>query len=113
MLALRKTQHAETAAVPDRTMLVSADILSSFPWPKALILLGHNSILSKDRNDLVFLSSFIESQPVFESNKRVCIYTLNSEWKTSVRIHPNESSRWPTIVTEIIASLQRRERTTC
>ena len=61
MLALRQTQHAETAAVPDGAMLVSADILSSFPWLKALILLCQNSILSKGRSDLLFLSSFIEN----------------------------------------------------
>ena len=47
MLALRRTQHAEASAIPEGAMLVSSDVLSYFPWLKALILLCQNSFLSK------------------------------------------------------------------
>lgn len=61
MSAVIRLEELETTSRYDGSILVSNDVLCRFPWLKNLIIFCQNSCLVEDRNDLNFLSSFIEN----------------------------------------------------
>jgi len=61
MSAVNRLEEPETTSRSDGSILVSNDVLSRFPWLKNLIIFCQNSFSIEDRNDLNFLSSFIEN----------------------------------------------------
>lgn len=61
MSNLHQAEHQQTITSSDDSILVSAAILSRFPWLKSLIMFCQNSMHVKDRDDLVFLLLFVEN----------------------------------------------------
>lgn len=61
MSAVIRLEELETTSRSDDSILVSNDVLGRFPWLKNVIRFCQNSSLVEDRNDLNFLSSFIEN----------------------------------------------------
>ena len=61
MSALHRAEHQQTTIQSDDSILVSTAILSRFPWLKSLIIFCQNSMSAEDRDDLSFLSTFIEN----------------------------------------------------
>jgi len=61
MSNLHQAEHKETMIASADSILVSATILSCFPWLRSLIMFCQNSMIVKDRNDLTFLSLFVEN----------------------------------------------------
>lgn len=59
--ALHRTEREKTTIQSDGSILVPAATFSHFPWLKSLVLFCQNSMLAEDRNDLSFLSLFIEN----------------------------------------------------
>jgi hypothetical protein len=58
---LHRAEHQQTIISSDDSILVSASILSRFPWLKSLIMFCQNSTYVKDRDDLAFLLLFVEN----------------------------------------------------
>lgn len=61
MSTIHHAEHERTTTSTDGSLLVSNDILSRFPWLRNLIAFCQNHALSERRDDLNFLSSFIEN----------------------------------------------------
>jgi hypothetical protein len=61
MSALRRAEHQQTTIRPEDSIIISTAILTHFPWLKSLIIFCQNSMTVEDRNDLSFLSLFIEN----------------------------------------------------
>ena len=61
MSALRQMDYKEPVNRFDGAILVSSDVLTSFPWLKSLIVFCQNSKMARDQANLICLSSFIEN----------------------------------------------------
>ena len=61
MSALDRMNKQKASDQSDGSIFVSADVVRRFPWLKCLVIFCQNAFSSWDRNDLTFLSSFVEN----------------------------------------------------